>query len=164
MKGITLSEKHGLNPHLTKCTVCGEPGEDIILSGNAKKYSCSRCGMKYIGRPSLGECYKCGGFHTLVCQGEPDPSERFPGLCKNHREEQEQHDAKIREEIDRGGVPWACTDCLSTGVIKAESEMALRVREWAKKNSEQKDRNGNPIAGVKLSKGNGCPVCMKGGS
>jgi hypothetical protein len=32
-KGIRISEKHGVNPSMSRCIICGEAGNEIILFG-----------------------------------------------------------------------------------------------------------------------------------
>lgn len=142
-KGIILSQKHGVNPHLTYCPKCGGDSRELILTGAASMYECS-CGQKHIGRPEGGKCVKCSSY-DLTNKGEIPPETKLPGdLCEACEKEQ----AEFKAEIDRGGIPFRCKDCGATGVIKAEHELAKKVRAE------------HGLAGLEFTKED-CPRCRK---
>ena len=83
---LRLSDKYGLSPHMTTCSLCGKDGDDIILTGNQHKYK-HHCGQIFIGRLDKNNttCPKCGlsvrhGF-DLTDLGEPPPEEKLPSIC-----------------------------------------------------------------------------------
>lgn len=139
---ILLSEKHGVNPHLTYCPRCGKEGQELILTGAAKLYECA-CGQKHIGYPKNGRCVKCELHRDLVCKGEIPPETKLSGsLCDSCDAEVK----RLKAEVDRGGIPFRCVDCKVEGVIKAEHELAKTVR---------KERG---LCGIEFSKKD-CPQC-----
>lgn len=149
---IPLSKKHGVNPHLTVCPRCGRDADELILTGAHHKYRCDSCGMLHVGRPQDGHCQnpEChantSGLHTLVDEGELDPSEKLRATqpCATCREELE----KFKAVIDAGGVPFRCKDCKVQGVLQAESELAKAVRA----------KHGGQTVGVEFDKTT-CPKC-----
>lgn len=129
---IPLSRKHGVNPHLTYCPRCKGKANELVLTGAHHKYKCDSCGLLHIGHPKTGRCENVNchantsGFYTLVDLGELEPSERLRASqpCEKCQEELK----TFKAEVDRGGVPFRCTDCGAEGVIKAEAEVAKHVR------------------------------------
>jgi hypothetical protein len=147
-----LSQKHGVNPHLTICPRCGQDGDEIVLTGSHHKYKCDSCGQLHVGRPDGGRCANANchantsGSRTLVDLGEMDPYERMQGTqpCRKCEEELK----TFRAEIDRGGIPCRCKDCRMEGVIKAEHELAKKVRAM----------HDGKVAGLEFTKTD-CPQC-----
>lgn len=159
---IRLHPKLGLNPRLTICTRCGKDGDDLILLGATnRKYKHDKCGLIFIGRPDKDYCPKCKEHlfgMELSDLGEIPEFEKMPGTCKECREKQEKLDADVQEMVDAGGVPFRCKDCGCAGAVKADSDLAKKVRKWAKENSKKVDARGEEVAGVEFSKLD-CPQC-----
>lgn len=144
---IILSEKHGINPHMTFCSQCGKDANELIITGKAHLHKCS-CGQKHIGYPKEGQCQGCKKFGSLTDEGEIPPERKLPSLepcdaCKKLNKQ-------CAEEVKKGGVPWRCKDCGSGGVIKAHTDIA---KEWRKK-------NGGEVVGLEVGKEQ-CSICGK---
>lgn len=77
MSQINLHRIHGVAPMLTTCTLCGGPGEGLLLLGSACNTVCQKAlGEDYSGssvqRIPHGHCNKClahlkGGAAAFVC-------------------------------------------------------------------------------------------------
>jgi DNA-directed RNA polymerase subunit RPC12/RpoP len=143
--GLILSKKHGINPCLTICSRCGKETPEILLLGNAQEYECNGCGGKTIGKSPKGKCPHCGHQTFFKRIGAFDGSDRkLPAseLCEDCKKEIE----FFTQEIEKGGVPWKCTDCKSEGIIKHDAQFAIDFRKQY------------PTEGFSFSKNN-CPVC-----
>ena len=74
---LLLHSKHGIAPMLTTCTLCGGPGEELLLLGASCNPVCRKAlGEDYSGsstqRIPHGYCNKClahlkGGAAAFVC-------------------------------------------------------------------------------------------------
>ena len=144
---IHLHPKKGLNPHMMTCPGCGKDNGSIALLGIANGvFTCRSCGLKHVGFPGSpkGGCQKCGG-HDFK-RAELYDYDRVPGgLCAECEAEQKAFDDVVRT----GGVYFRCKRCGSQGVIRADVELAKKVREHAKIEAP------NPV-GVELDE---CPEC-----
>jgi ribosomal protein S27AE len=144
---ITLHPEKGVNPRLTVCVNCGESTGVVLMGRHDKVWQCQGCGLNHIGgKPENNKC-PCGSSN-LVNKGEVPEGARIPSdLCDSCMEQEK----KCMEEVEKGGVYWRCTDCGSTGAIKAGTPVAKEIRE------AQNIPAPEPI-GVEVSKDD-CPMC-----
>ena len=143
-KGILLDKELGINPAMTYCPRCGGETQELALVGRARKFKCTNCGLKILGKKPLA-CPKCGNssFESL---GKFDGSyEKLPAseLCDACKAELE----LFKEEVEKGGVLWKCCDCNCEGVVKHDAPFAIEFVE----------KNGKNV-GVQFSKET-CPAC-----
>jgi rubrerythrin len=147
---VLLDEELGVNPTMTYCPRCGGQTNELALVGRAYKYRCKYCGIIVVGRnPKRCPNPDCNGrFGDFVNEGKFDGThEKLPAsyLCDNCKKEIEE----FKLEVEKGGVPWRCSDCGSEGVVKHDSDFAKKFREVQGKG-----------VGVMFSKET-CPVCNK---
>ena len=143
---LSLHKKKGLNPHLTVCSNCGGPTNEIVLIGaHAYIGRCQGCGLT-IYRQRGGACPKCKGSVEYV-RGIEDNERLTGGLCDKCTEEQN----GLKAEVVAGGIYWRCSDCQSHGVLKRTSELAIAVRRQMKIEAPAP-------CGVEFSKTE-CPAC-----
>ncbi len=140
---MRLSDKYGANPHMTFCPRCGGDTNELVLTGSAAKYECKNCHGHVVGhRPET--CPHCRIGRDFINQGEPSPWERMPSsdICDECKE-----DIRVlREEVEKGGVPFKCKDCKAEGVIRHDSEFAIEFRKE------------HPAGWIMFDRGN-CPSC-----
>jgi len=145
---IRLHPELGVNPRLAFCPRCGEDTNDVLLLGATNRiYRCQGCDTPNVGKPKDG-CGRCGHY-DVPFERELGPSEKLPGsICDPCKEELQTHQA----EVEAGGVFFKCSDCPTTGVIKAGHPFAEKVRE-------HHGIKAPGICGVEFSKAEGCPSC-----
>jgi DNA-directed RNA polymerase subunit RPC12/RpoP len=152
-RSIPLSQKRGVNPHLTFCPRCHGEANELVLTGSHHQHKCNgTCDTTYFGLPknragqTTRECQRPGCFGHLVDQGEIPSETKLPASqpCDACKAEIKTFDA----EIERGGIPIRCKDCGMRGVIKAEHELAKKVRA----------QNDGKVMGLEFSKTD-CPKC-----
>lgn len=150
---IRLHPKLGMNPRLTCCPRCGwESSELLLLGATNKVYRCQECNTPNIGKPNARDgCGKCGHWNVPF-ERELDASEKLPGsICDDCEKEMKEH----KDEVAAGGVYFKCSDCSTTGVIKAGHPFAEHIRATMKIEAPEP-------CGAEFSKATGCPTC--GGS
>ncbi len=133
---IKLHPEKGLNPIMTFCERCHE-SDSIIIAGRAitaaYKGTCPDCEtvvyctsnvLDNTPREQEAKC-PCGRYLTCtrISDHEPIPY----GLCQKCQDEL----AVFEAEVAAGGVYFKCKGCKISGVIKADSELAIRVRQHA---------------------------------
>ncbi len=148
---VLLSKKHGVNPTLALCCLCGKKTGEILLLGKCNEYKCQDCGFVIYGRlaPKDKSCTQCGGQMELVATDVEAPTQlRSVELCEECAATNEEHAALVRQ----GGIYWRCRTCGSTGIIRPGTGFALKVRHKAQIVAP------NPV-GVDLTPKE-CPVCQ----
>ena len=134
---IKLHPTKGINPILTFCERCHE-NNAIIIAGAAitaaYKGACPDCGTmvyctsnnaKNTPREQEVQC-PCGTY--LRCQQISDREPIPYGLCQKCQDELE----SFKQIVSDGGVYFKCKNCNANGVIKADSTLAIKVREITK--------------------------------
>lgn len=149
MSGIILSKKFGVNPTLTYCPRCGGESQEILLVGNAQEYQCTSCKKSIIGKKPK-ECPFCGS--VLIIKIGPFDGTRTKLPATDVCDKCKENLAELKSEIEKGGVPWRCSDCKAEGVIKHDTDIAI---EFKKLHPE--------MAALTLSKKT-CPACNEGGA
>lgn len=138
----------GVKEHPAFCPRCGVGVAPWKHRRQIFKFRCQACDLKAVVRMDQvpDKCPSCQrGTSAWECQGEIEPGEKIPGeYCGKCRI---LVDALVAE-INKGGVPWKCSDCRAEGVEKATSEFAKAVR-----------RDHPKGAMIQFSRNNGCPVC-----
>lgn len=126
--GIILHPTKGLNAHMTRCTTCGEDGEDIILLGNRDfKHTCNHCGMVHYGFSFMRTCEKCRS--GSLKKERIEEYERLPGKCRKCREAEEKLQKEIDETIEAGGILVECLECGMKGVLRPDHPLCSEVRK-----------------------------------
>lgn len=147
---MTLWDKiTGLKSHPAFCPRCGVDVAPWKHRSVIFKFKCVACQLKAVVRldqvPDV--CPSCQRVASgcWVNEGPIAPGEKIPGeYCSPCRR---LVDAMVAE-INKGGVPWKCSDCRAEGVEKAGTEFAKAVR-----------RDHPKGAVIQFSRNNGCPVC-----
>lgn len=124
---VLLSKKHGLNPTMALCRLCGKETGEILLLGKCNKYKCSDCGFVLYGRltPENKTCTQCGSqLESLAFDIAAPMQLRSMGLCEECTAKMEEHAALVRQ----GGIYWRCQTCGSSGIIRPGTKFALMVR------------------------------------
>lgn len=129
MSMIPLHPTRALDPHLTYCPRCGGDTDEITV-GHLWKVKTSK-GWLYFNRGELRKALVSAGFnahaYNLTDAIDVKENERVPSptLCNNCQKEM----VEFKKEVEAGGVYFRCTKCLTHGVIKAGTTMAVAVRE-----------------------------------
>ena len=147
---IPLSKDRGLNARLTTCTHCGKDGRELALIGSGDYlHDCRTCGAKVLGTKQMRKCPSCKEVGSLYVDRRLEDNEKLPmGLC----EECENKSKEAEEIVKAGGIYWKCSDCGSSGAIRAESGMAKAVRAHTGVAPPKP-------TGIEFSKEEHCPVC-----
>lgn len=146
-KDIRLHPKLGLNVHMTICPRCGGDGQELLMLGISNLVvTCPHCGTTTLAARKGAACPKCKKSTRDGKSRELEEHERLPGsLCKKCEDEIQE----LNAEVARGGVHIRCKSCGMEGVIKAETPMAIEVRDHFG------FHNGEPC-GVEVDQ---CPKC-----
>ena len=93
-KGILLDKELGINPAMTYCPRCGGETQELALVGRARKFKCTNCGLKILGKtppvcPKCGHSYfeslgKFDGSHEKLSASEPCDA-RLSWICLKRR-------------------------------------------------------------------------------
>jgi transcription elongation factor Elf1 len=119
---IPLSGKHGLNPALTFCPVCGHEAEELLLLGSSTIWQCASCKTKELAYAGRGPktCQKCGSTNLSAVERQVDGStRRFPATqpCK-----------KCSDILEKSNL-LICPDCrqmFEVNLTRVLSEIDLR--------------------------------------
>jgi rubrerythrin len=149
---ILISKKHGVNPTITMCRLCGEETGEIMLLGECNEYKCSACGSTTFGRmaDNKKKCPQCGSSRIdMIASDVKAPMQlKSGGICEKCKAIDIEHAALVRQ----GGVYWRCQTCGSAGVIRPGTKFALMVRHTTQIVAP------NPV-GVDFTSEE-CPVCQ----
>jgi rubrerythrin len=101
----------------------------MLIGTSEGVYKCSLCGMTHFGYPRRGVCQAKGCHANVTKERTLEDNEKLPAtqFCDDCKKEVAEH----AEVVKGGGIYWKCKDCNSEGVIRAESELAIKVRKQA---------------------------------
>lgn len=163
---IPVSQKHGINPTVLKCSICHEGTGELALIGKANKIKCS-CGAVTYGRRvgSNGRLEKCSNCDADLRNAEvlefdiKVPNYMTVGICDKCKKMLEEHDSVV---VNEGGIYWKCSKCGSSGVIKP-SGMTKMVREKMKLDKPEMigDKKIFQKCGIDFEGTENCPVCHR---
>lgn len=130
MSNIPLHKERGLDPHMAICPRCNKENGEITV-GHIKKaqmpdgrwvYASAGDGVRKTQRQLEAQGLPRATGWVDVEEREKVPS---PNPCKDCAEEMRVH----AEVVKKGGVYFRCEACATTGVIKAESKLAVETRK-----------------------------------
>ena len=136
------------------CSRCGDSVGKITVPAEYRKLKCPECGVIHYAPPKvIGRARACKNcmrlFDDTWLRLEIEGWEAIPApdICDGCKAEV----SKFKEEASQGGVTWYCGECGNSGIFKADSDIAKRVRKMENVYPPQE-------LGVQLQ--GGCPVCM----
>lgn len=149
MSGIPISKNNGINPTILICSMCGKELNELALVGKCNKIECLHCGKIIYGNKRT-PCPACNSTNLKVLEYDVEvPMRMVGGLCEECADKQ----AAMEKAVSEGGIYFRCTDCGSTGAIKADTALSKAVRE------EMGIEAPKPC-GIEFNK-DSCPVCGK---
>jgi len=127
MSQIPISEKGGIEPHLTFCTRCG--GETQELTIGVVFEATLHDGRKlYYNRGQQRQALRSAKLDRsdVASTRHVEENEKLPASqpCKSCMDELKEH----AEIVKAGGIYWKCGDCGQSGVIK-KTKFADMIRK-----------------------------------